>query len=65
MKNISLKNNNIELSDILEVVNSLSSGKEEQEKSIEITLNGTQTVIPDDGKTLSKVNITTHVEGVG
>ena len=45
-------------------VNTNVPSKEEQEKSIEITLNGTQTVIPDDGKTLSKVNITTHVEGV-
>lgn len=65
MSNISLKNNNIELNAILETVNSLSSGKEEQEKSIEITSNGTQVILPDYGKTLSKVNITTNVEGVG
>ena len=61
MNNITLKNNNIELNAILETVNSLSSGKEEQEKSIEIIENGTTEITPDDGKTLSKVSITTNV----
>lgn len=35
--------------------------KVEQEKSITITENGSTSVIPDIGKTLSKVNITTNV----
>lgn len=35
--------------------------KVEQEKSITITENGSTSVIPDTGKTLSKVNITTNV----
>lgn len=62
MSNISLKNNNIELGDILEVVNSLSYGKEEQEKSIEITENGATEVVPDIGKTLSKVTVAVNIE---
>ena len=61
MKNISLKNNNIELSDILEVVNSLSSGKEEQEKSIEIIKNGSIEVVPESNKVLSKITVNTNV----
>ena len=61
MSNISLKNNNIELNAILETVNSLSSGKEEQEKSVEITENRIQTVLPDEGKTLSKVTVNINV----
>ena len=37
------------------------SGKEEQEKSITITKNGTTEVTPDEGKTLSKVTVTASV----
>ena len=36
----------------------------EQEKSIEITENGTIEVLPDSGKTLSKVSITTNIPEV-
>lgn len=43
----------------------VSSGKEEQEKSITITENGTTEVIPDEGKTLSKVKVETSVAGSG
>lgn len=39
------------------------SGKEEQEKSITITENGTTEVTPDEGKTLSKVTVTASVVG--
>lgn len=39
--------------------------KEEQEKSIEITDNGTIEILPDNDKVLSKVNITTNIEGGG
>ena len=39
--------------------------KVEQEKSITITENGSTSVIPDTGKTLSKVNITTNVPQSG
>ena len=37
--------------------------KPEQEKSVSITENGTTTVTPDSGKTLSKVTVTTNVAG--
>ena len=36
--------------------------KEEQEKSIEITENGTIEIFPDDNKTLSKINIVTDIK---
>ena len=39
------------------------SSKEEQEKSITITQNGTTEVTPDEGKTLSKVTVTANVVG--
>lgn len=39
--------------------------KEEQEKSITITENGTTEVTPDEGKTLSKVIVETSVSGGG
>lgn len=39
--------------------------KEEQEKSVDITENGTTEVTPDEGKVLSKVSITVNVESSG
>jgi hypothetical protein len=39
--------------------------KEEQEKTVNITQNGTKEVTADSGKTLSKVTITTNVSGGG
>lgn len=42
-------------------IESISGGKEEQSKSVTITENGTQTVTPDENKTLSSVEITTNV----
>ena len=42
-------------------IESISGGKEEQSKSVTITKNGTQTVTPDENKTLSSVEITTNV----
>lgn len=39
--------------------------KEEQEKTVNITQNGTKEVTADSGKTLSKVTITTNVSGSG
>ena len=41
------------------------SGKEEQEKTVTITENGTTEVTPDEGKTLSKVTVETNVAGSG
>ena len=43
------------------VVGTLEGAKPEQEKSITITTNGSQTVTPNEGEVLSKVTITTNV----
>lgn len=52
-----------------EKINNLSVGqidiKPEQTKSVTITSNGTTTVMPDDGKTLSSVSVTTNVPASG
>lgn len=42
---------------------SISTSKEEQEKTVTITENGTTDVLPDDGYALSKVTVTTNVAG--
>ena len=42
-----------------------SGGKEEQEKSVTITENGTTEILPDEGKTLSKVAVNVEVESGG
>ena len=42
-------------------IGSITGSKPEQEKPITITINGSQTVTPDEGKVLSKVTITTNV----
>ena len=57
MTNITLNNNNIKLNSVFHKLNNIQSKKEEQEKSVEITKNGITEVLPDEGKTLSKVNV--------
>ena len=47
------------------VAGTLEERKPEQEKSVTIIANKTTTVLPDSGKTLSKVIITTNVSGGG
>ena len=47
------------------VAGTLEARKPEQEKSVTIIANKTTTVLPDSGKTLSKVIITTNVSGGG
>lgn len=37
--------------------------KEEQEKTVTVTENGTEEILPDEGKTLSKVTVVTDVVG--
>lgn len=46
-----------------EVVESIDTSKEEQEKTISITENGTTSVTPDEGKVLSKVTVNVEVQG--
>ena len=48
-----------------EVVESIDTSKEEQEKTISITENGTTEVTPDEGKVLSKVTVNTNVASSG
>lgn len=47
------------------VVGILEEKKPEQEKAVTITANGITNVLPDSGKTLSRVTITTNVSGGG
>lgn len=47
------------------VVGTLQERKPEQIKSVTITTNGSTQILPDSGKTLSKVIITTNVSGGG
>lgn len=45
----------------VENIETVGGAKEEQEKSVEITENGTVEVVPDEGKTLSKVTANVNV----
>ena len=47
------------------VVGILEEKKPEQEKAVTITANGITNVLPDSGKTISRVTITTNVSGGG
>lgn len=62
---MSINANNAALNEILEAINELpeaGSGKEEQEKSIDITENGETVITPDDeNTTLSKVTVNVDV----
>ena len=46
-------------------ISGISTEKEEQEKIITVTENGTQEVTPDEGKVLSKVTVVTEIETGG
>lgn len=62
--NAELQSNNAELQEILDAVNNLPDAVEEtelQEKSVEITENGSTVVTPDEGKALNKVSISVDV----
>lgn len=60
---MSINANNAVLNEILEAVNELPISKDEQEKTIDITENGTTEVTPDEGMALSKVTVNVAVEG--
>lgn len=49
----------------VESIQTGDSAKEEQEKTVDITENGTTEVIPDSGKVLSKVTVNTNVASGG
>ena len=49
----------------IDAVDAIDTSKEEQEKIIDITENGTTEVIPDDGKVLSKVTVNVDVASTG
>jgi hypothetical protein len=59
---MSINSNNNLLNEILSTIDDLRTSKEEQEKVVDITENGTTEVIPDDGKTFSKVTVNVEVE---
>lgn len=46
-------------------VGAISTAPDTQEKAVTITENGTSSVTPDEGKVLSKVDVTVNVEGGG
>lgn len=48
-----------------EEISGIPTEKPEQEKNITITENGTTIILPDDGKTISKITITVNVGGGG
>lgn len=62
---MSINSNNNLLNEILSTIDNLPTSKEEQEKSITIIENGTTEVIPDEGKTLSKVTVNVEVAQSG
>lgn len=65
VKNKGVTTSKTKIADLAGEISKIQTGKTEQEKSVTITANGTTTVLPDSGKTLSKVIITTNVSGGG
>lgn len=47
--------------EMAQAIRDIPSPKEEQEKTVDITKNGTTEVLPDEGKVLSKVTVNTNV----
>jgi hypothetical protein len=62
---MSINSNNNLLNEILSTIDDLPTSKEEQEKIIDITENGTTEVAPDEGKALSKVTVNVEVAQSG
>ena len=65
VKNKGVTTSKTKIADLAGEISKIQTGKPEQEKSVTITANKTTTVLPDSGKTLSKVIITTNVSGGG
>lgn len=62
---MSIIKNTEELNNLLDAVQKLPVKKVEQEKTIEITENGTTVVTPDEGMTLGEVTVNIEVESGG
>ena len=65
VRNKGVTTSKTKIADLAGEISKIQTGKTEQEKSVTITANGTAAVLPDSGKTLSKVIITTNVSGEG
>lgn len=65
VRNKGVTTSKTKIADLAGEISKIQTGKPEQEKSVTITANKTTTVLPDSGKTLSKVIITTNVSGGG
>lgn len=62
---MSLIKNTEELNNLLDAVQKLPVKKDEQEKVVDITENGTTEVTPDEGMVLNKVTVNTAIESGG
>lgn len=65
VRNKGVTTSKTKIADLAGEISKIQTGKTEQEKSVTITANGTAAVLPDSGKTLSKVIIITNVSGGG
>lgn len=65
VRNKGVTTSKTKIADLAGEISKIQTGKTEQEKSVTITANGTAAVLPDSGKTLSKVIITTNVSSGG
>lgn len=59
---MSINANNVALNENLETINGLPNSKDEQNKTIDITENGTTVVTPDEGMTLDEVTVNVDIE---
>ena len=65
VRNKGVTTSKTKIADLAGEISKIQTGKTEQEKSVTITANGIASVLPDSGKTLSKVIITTNVSSGG
>ena len=55
----------IKSGDMSTLIDNIQTGKEEQEKTVDITENGTTEILPDESKVLSKVEVNVNVPSDG